>query len=45
VKISGLTKIPEKEDITGIVIHSDMTPAGDFACSDPLVNQLQHNIQ
>jgi alpha-L-rhamnosidase len=27
------------------VLHSDMGPSGDFTCSDPLVNQLQHNIQ
>jgi alpha-L-rhamnosidase len=32
-------------DIEGRVIHSDMTPAGDFECSDPLVNRLQRNIQ
>ncbi|HYC29351.1 MAG TPA: family 78 glycoside hydrolase catalytic domain, partial [Chitinophagaceae bacterium] len=32
------------EDITGIVVHSDMTPAGTFECSDTLINQLQHNI-
>ena len=37
--------MPEKEDITGIVIYSDMNPAGEFACSDPMINQLQHNIQ
>lgn len=45
VKVSGFAKMPEKEDITGIVIHSDMEPAGEFACSDPMINQLQHNIQ
>ncbi len=32
-------------DIEGCVIHSDMSPTGDFECSDPLVNQLQKNIQ
>jgi alpha-L-rhamnosidase len=30
--------------ITGIVIHSVTPPTGAFACSNPLVNQLQHNI-
>ncbi|MCX6225577.1 MAG: glycoside hydrolase family 78 protein [Bacteroidia bacterium] len=45
VKVSGFIKMPGKEDITGIVIHSDMKPAGEFACSDPMINQLQHNIQ
>jgi alpha-L-rhamnosidase len=33
------------ENITGIVVHSKMTPTGTFECSNPLVNQLQHNIQ
>ena len=32
------------DDITGIVIHSDITPTGTFECSNPLINQLQHNI-
>ena len=32
-------------DISGEVIHSDMTPTGSFECSDSLVNQLQRNIQ
>jgi len=26
------------------VVHSDMGKAGSFSCSDPLINQLQHNI-
>jgi alpha-L-rhamnosidase len=45
VKISGFAEMPEKEEITGIVIHSDMEPTGYFACSDLMINQLQHNIQ
>ncbi len=35
---------PSLESLTGIVIHSDMTPAGHFESSKPLINQLQHNI-
>lgn len=31
--------------ITGIVVHSDMAPTGSFTTSDPMVNQLQSNIQ
>jgi alpha-L-rhamnosidase len=34
-----------KESITGIVVHSDMLPTGQFECSDPIINQLQSNIQ
>ncbi|MEM6380330.1 MAG: family 78 glycoside hydrolase catalytic domain, partial [Bacteroidota bacterium] len=33
------------DKITGVVIHSDMEPTGNFSCSNPLVNQLQSNIQ
>lgn len=35
---------PTVDDITGIVIHSDTPPTGEFECSDPLINQLQSNI-
>ncbi len=45
VKIEGLPAQPTLETITGIVIHSDMKPTGTFSCSDPMINQLQHNIQ
>jgi alpha-L-rhamnosidase len=45
VKIEGVSSIPSLDQITGVVIHSDMSPTGTFSCSDTLVNQLQHNIQ
>lgn len=45
VKIEGLSAQPSLDQITGVVIHSDMTPTGSFACSNPMINQLQHNIQ
>ncbi|MFA5816282.1 MAG: glycoside hydrolase family 78 protein [Bacteroidales bacterium] len=45
VKVSGFIEMPEKEEITGIVIYSNMEPAGEFTCSDPMIDQLQHNIQ
>ncbi len=32
------------DKVRGIVIHSDMKAAGTFECSEPLINQLQHNI-
>ena len=31
-------------DVTGVVLHSDMTPTGTFRCSHEGLNQLQHNI-
>ena len=45
VMIEGLSEAPQLGDVTGIVIHSEMKPTGTFSCSDPLINQLQHNIQ
>lgn len=33
------------DTVTGIVLHTQMEPTGKFECSDPLVNQLQSNIQ
>ncbi|HEX7583248.1 MAG TPA: glycoside hydrolase family 78 protein [Prolixibacteraceae bacterium] len=45
VKIEGLSSQPALDQITGVVIHSDMKPTGTFTCSDPMINQLQHNIQ
>ena len=45
VKIEGLSTKPAIDQITGVVIHSDMAPTGSFTCSDPMINQLQHNIQ
>ena len=44
VEISGYPGRPGKDAITGIVVSSDTPPCGAFECSDPLVNQLQHNI-
>ncbi len=44
VMISGYPGTLTADDIRGMVIHSDMTPSGTFTCSDPLINQLQHNI-
>ena len=44
VKIEGLSSAPNLDQITGVVIHSDMKPTGTFSCSDTLINKLQHNI-
>ena len=43
VKVEGMK--PAMDQITGVVIHSDMKPSGTFTCSEPLINQLQKNIQ
>lgn len=45
VELSGLAAHPSKDAVTGIVIGSDTPRTGEFACSDPRINQLQSNIQ
>ena len=45
VKIEDYPGTPSLDDITGVVIYSDMEPSGTFVSSEPLINQLQHNIQ
>ncbi len=44
VAVDGWPGKPTLDSITGIVVHSDIPPTGDFECSNPLINQLQHNI-
>ena len=43
LEVSGLGK-EEPLEAVGIVLHNDMAGTGSFACSAPLLNQLQHNI-
>ena len=45
VRISDYPGEVEIDDICGRVVHSAMEPIGKFECSDPLINQLQSNIQ
>lgn len=44
VAVEGFPGEPTLDRFTGIVVHSDMRPTGSFECSNPLINQLQHNI-
>ncbi len=44
VELSGYPGVPDIDAVTGIVVHSAAPPTGEFSCSDPLINQLQHNI-
>ncbi|MGW8225534.1 MAG: glycoside hydrolase family 78 protein [Anaerolineales bacterium] len=43
-ELLGFPGTPTEETVTGVVIHSELEPTGVFECSDPLINQLQHNI-
>jgi len=44
IKIEGLNDI-KPENFTAVTLYSDMKPTGTFVSSNPLINQLQHNIQ
>ncbi|MEO8620769.1 MAG: family 78 glycoside hydrolase catalytic domain, partial [bacterium] len=44
VKVDGFPGTLTPNAITGIVVHSDMPRTGQFASSDPMLNQLYHNI-
>ena len=45
VEVTGFPGELTTDNLTGIVIHSDMPVTGSYECSNPLLNQLQHNIQ
>ena len=46
-EIAGLPEgdSPGRDALVAHVLHTDVPASGDFTCSNPLVNQLQHNIQ
>jgi alpha-L-rhamnosidase len=44
VEVQGWPGELTADNITGVVVHSDMQPSGSYECSNPLINQLQHNI-
>jgi alpha-L-rhamnosidase len=44
VELTGYPGPVSRDTITGVVLHSEMRSTGHFECSDPLLNQLQHNI-
>jgi len=41
-KISGI--IPTETNCTAVAVYSQLKHTGTFNCSNPLINQLQHNI-
>ncbi len=44
IKIDGVNDI-KPENFTAVALYSDMKQTGTFTSSNPLINQLQHNIQ
>jgi alpha-L-rhamnosidase len=45
IKVEGYKGELKPENFVAMVLHSDMKLSGNFTSSDPLVNQLQKNIQ
>jgi alpha-L-rhamnosidase len=45
IKVEGIKGALNPADFEAVVIYSDMRPTGTFACSDSMLNKLQHNIQ
>jgi alpha-L-rhamnosidase len=44
VRVEGIADV-KPENLTAVALYSDMKPTGTFTSSNPLLNQLQHNIQ
>jgi len=44
VEVTGYPGTPGMDAITGVVLSSNNPQTGEFACSNELVNKLQHNI-
>jgi len=45
VKMEGYPGDLNPENFKAVALYSDMQPTGTFTSSNPLINQLQHNIQ
>jgi alpha-L-rhamnosidase len=45
IKVEGIKGELNPADFSAVAIYSDMKVTGSFSCSNPLLNQLQHNIQ
>ena len=44
VEVTGFPGKPELEAIEGKVVYDAVPKSGEFACSNPLLNQIYHNI-
>ncbi|HUZ57248.1 MAG TPA: family 78 glycoside hydrolase catalytic domain [Hanamia sp.] len=45
IEVEGIKGDLNPDDFTAVAIYANMKPTGTFTTSDPLINQLQHNIQ
>jgi alpha-L-rhamnosidase len=44
VEVTGYPGTPGLDSVAGVVAHADAPPNGTLNTSDPLINQIQHNI-
>ncbi|RZK45181.1 MAG: alpha-L-rhamnosidase, partial [Hymenobacter sp.] len=44
IKVEGVTRL-NLDNFTAVAVYSNMAPTGVFTTSNPMLNQLQHNIQ
>ncbi len=44
VEVTGYPGRPEKDTITGVVVHSNMPEIGEFACSNDVINAVHRNL-
>jgi alpha-L-rhamnosidase len=44
LELSGYPGVPTADKLSALVLHSALPETGTFECSNPLINQLQHNI-
>jgi len=44
VEVTGFPGEPSAENLEARFVRSDLDLAGDFACSNPLINQIHHNV-
>ena len=44
VQVTGLSERPTLDSLTGRWVHTDPEPAGEFSCSNPLLNKVQEMI-
>ena len=45
IRVKGFPGTLDPARFKAVAIYSDMAKTGSFQCSNPLINQLQHNIQ
>ncbi|MDF2190352.1 alpha-L-rhamnosidase [Paraflavitalea sp. CAU 1676] len=45
VRVKGYPGTINPDNFTAVALYSDMKPTGTFTSSNPLLNQLQHNIE